>query len=515
MKIQSIKNTVNGIFFGGINKIVTIVMPFIIRSIIIHQIGAEYAGLSGLFTSILKVLNMAELGFSSAATFSLYKPIAEEDTDKVCALLCFYRKIFYSVGAIVLGGGLLLIPFLHLLIDGSYPADINLKVIYIIYLIDSAASYFLFSYKNMILNAYQRVDVITIISTVTHMVTYAIQILLLIVFKSFYAYSVLIVACSVANNLFTARYVSKKFPQYTCKGKLVKAEKKNIIKNTYGMLLFKICQVTRNSLDSIFISAFLGLTAVAIYDSYYLIFAGIVSIQFIIRESMKGGIGNKIALNSPEKNHQDMLVFMYLYAWLSSICTACMLCLYQPFVKLWVGADMMLDEATMIMFCVYFYVTSMGSIRYLYHQAAGLFWTKRYWTVAETVVNLVGNFILIRRFGLIGVVCSTIISLISIDFFYSTTIVYDHYFKNGKIGVYFRKHGIYVLITAAGCVPAYFVCKMISLGGITGLVVKLMVCLAISNLIFFVGYRFLPEYSDAKKIAGRVFKMIRKKAIGK
>lgn len=506
------KNTMRGVFFGTINKLVLIIMPFIIRSLLIYRIGVDYAGLSSLFTSILRVLNVAELGFASAATFSLYKPIAEDNTKKVCALLSFYRKIYYTIGTIILLIGLALMPFGDRLIEGSHPEKISLQVLFMIYLLDSAASYFLFSYKNLILNAYQRVDIISIISTALHLVMYTAQIIAIIAFRSYYAYVISVLAFTIANNLAIARYVSQRFPQYTCKGTLSKAEKKDIIKNSYGMLLFKICQVTRNSLDTVFISSFMGLTATTIYNNYYQIFAGILSIQTIIRESMKGGIGNKIALNTPEKNHQDMLVFMYLYAWLSGICTACMLCLYQPFVRIWVGPELMLDEKTMIMFCVYFYVTSMGSIRFLYHQSAGLFWVKRYWTVAEALINLVGNYVLIRLWGMFGVVCSTIISLITIDFFYSSTIVYDYYFKNGKINVYFKKHGIYLLITAAGCVPAFLICKYITIGGILELIIKLALCLIISNTIFYFGYKSLPEYPEAKRIVHRVMNMVKTKA---
>ncbi len=160
MQIASTKATVRGIYYGIINKVILIVMPFILRSLLIYKIGADYAGLSSLFTSILRVMNVAELGFASAATYSLYKPIAEDDDEKICALLAFYRKIYYAIGALILLAGLVLIPFLDRLIKDSYPADISLQTLYIIYLIDSAASYFLFSYKNLILNAYQRVDVI-------------------------------------------------------------------------------------------------------------------------------------------------------------------------------------------------------------------------------------------------------------------------------------------------------------------------------------------------------------------
>ena len=200
-----------GAVFGIINKVVIIIMPFILRTIIIHRIGTDYAGLNSLFTSILRVLNMAELGFASAAAFSLYKPAAEDDTEKICALLSFYRKIYYAVGGVMLMIGLCLLPFLDHLIKGSYPDDINLQILYIIYLVDSASSYFLFSYKNLILNVYQRVDIISIISTILHMAVYLVQVVVLYVFRAYYAFVILDVVYTVLNNLFVARYVSTCF----------------------------------------------------------------------------------------------------------------------------------------------------------------------------------------------------------------------------------------------------------------------------------------------------------------
>ena len=511
MKIASTKNTMRGIIFGIINKVTIILMPFVLRSILIHWIGTEYAGLSSLFTSILRVMNMAELGFASAAAFSLYKPAAEDDTEKICALMAFYRKIYYTVGAVMLIVGVGMIPFLDKLIKGTHPEDVSLMVLYLIYLLDSAASYFLFSYKNLILNVYQRVDIISIISTLLHLAVYIIQIIILIVFRAYYIYVIFDLVYTVLNNLFVARYVTKRFPQYVCKGTLSKQEKMDILKNSYAMFLFKVYSATRNSFDTVFVSAFIGLTAATIYGNYYYIFAGIASIQTIIRESMQGGIGNKIATNSPEKNHEEMKTFIFIYAWFSGVCTACMLCLYQPFVKMWVGEALMLDEKTMIMFCVYFYALSMGSIRFLYHQAAGLFWNKRYWTLAAALINIIGNWVLVQVCGMFGVVLSTIFSLLIIDFGYSTTIVYKYYFKNGKIKDYFKNHLIYLIYTVLACTPAYLVCRAIPLGGIPGLAVKLVVCLIVSNVIFFVCYRRHAEFEPSKRIALRVMNMAKGK----
>lgn len=512
MRISYIKNTTKSLFWGIVNKFVIILMPFVIRTILIYYLGAEYAGLSSLFTSILRVLNMAELGFAGAVAFSMYKPVAEEDTEKICALLAFYRKLYYGVGSIVMIIGIALIPYLNYLVRGDCPADVNLQILYVIYLVDTAASYFLFSYKNVILNVYQRIDIVSNISTVLHICVYGVQIIILVFFREYYVYIIFEIVYTIINNIMVARYVSKMFPQYRSVGKLSKAETKSIIKNVYGMMLFKICSVTRNSLDNIFISAFIGLKAVAIYGNYYYIFSAVANVQAVIMDSIKGAIGNKIAIDTPEKNHHDMLVFMFIYAWFSGWCSVCMLCLYQPFIRLWVGEAMVLDTPTMVMFCFYFYVTSMGAIRFLYHQSAGLFWQWRYWTVAEALVNVIGNYILVQVWGLFGVVSATVISLLTVDFIFSTFIVYKFYFRNNKIWIYFRDHLVYLTTTTLVGGVTYFICGLTPDEGIIAIFLRLAICIAIPNCLFLLAYCKLPVFKDAVGIGKRVMKYVTKKS---
>ena len=100
-------NAKRNIFWGLVNKFITLSLPFIIRTIIIRKLGVEYLGLGSLYSSILQVLNMAELGFSSAIIFNLYKPIAENDTGKICALMALYRKIYRIIGLGILTVGLI------------------------------------------------------------------------------------------------------------------------------------------------------------------------------------------------------------------------------------------------------------------------------------------------------------------------------------------------------------------------------------------------------------------------
>ena len=212
MKIERTRNTVRNSAWGILSKIITTFFPVIVRTLIVQYIGAAYLGLGSLFSSILTVLSLAELGVSSAIVFSMYKPIAEDDTNTICALMALYKKLYSVIGTVIGIVGLLLMPFLPYLIKGEYPSDINLYLLYLIYLGNTVIGYFLFAYKNCLLTAHQRTDISTKISIGTSIIQYAVSIMVIILFKNYYVYVFLAPLASIANNLLTAYYVDKIFP---------------------------------------------------------------------------------------------------------------------------------------------------------------------------------------------------------------------------------------------------------------------------------------------------------------
>ncbi len=505
MKLNRSRNAIRSSIWGLINKLVLILFPFVIRTILINKLGTEYAGLSSLFMSMLKVFNMAELGFASAVVFSMYKPIAEEDEAKICALLRFYRKLFRIVGVITVGVGLALIPFLHLFIKGDIPADINLYLLYGLYLVQTASSYLLFAYKNTLLNAHQRLDVSAKITIVLNICFYCLEIAALLITGNYYSYIIIETLALITCNLSIARRVSRLFPNYTCTGELSRAEKKDIYKNIYGLLLQRITTVTRHSINSILITSLLGLAAVAVYDNYFYVIQAIMSLQFILRNAMKGGVGNAIATESPEKNHQDMHKFMFLYAWISGCCAACMLGSYQVFMQKWVGGKegLILNDGIMALFVAYYYLLSMGDIRFLYHQAAGLYWQKRYYTLAEAAGSILLGFLLIPRLGISGALIATGLSYFLANFLYSTRILYHYYFKNQGLSLYFKRQLFYLVINLCMCTICYVACRLLPFGGIPGFLLRLLVCGILANVILVLAYFKYPLFWEAFRFCCR------------
>lgn len=236
-----------------------IIFPFAVRTVMIAKLGEEYTGLSSLFTSVLSMLSLAELGFSNAMVYCMYEPIYKKDHTTICALLNLYRKIYAVIGGIILAAGIIILPFLPHFIKGEVPSGINVYLLYLIYLTNTAISYFMFAYKSSLMTAYQRNDIISRIMVVTQMMLYSTQIGVLILFKSFYLYALLIPLLTVITNL-SYEFVSRSFIlKLICKGSVSKELKDKIKKRVIGIMLYKFSSTTRTSFDSVIVSMFLGL----------------------------------------------------------------------------------------------------------------------------------------------------------------------------------------------------------------------------------------------------------------
>lgn len=507
MKLEKTKNARRNILFGSLNKVITMFLPFVVRSVIIYALSAQYLGLNSLFSSILQVLNLTELGFSSAMVYSMYKPIAENDDETICALLNFYRKIYFIIGCVVLSLGLLLLPFLDKLISGDIPDNINIYILYLCYLVNTVLSYMMFAYRSSLLNAHQRTDIISNINTITLGSMYLLQIVLLIATKNYYTYVLMMPAFTILNNLIVAAVSRKYYPQYKCKGALNSTLISGIKRQTAGLMVNKICAVSRNSLDNIFVSTFLGLAATAMYGNYYYIMNAIIAILMVISNGLLAGVGNSIVTESPEKNYSDLKKINFVYMWFAGWCTICLICLYQPFMKLWVGEKLMFPNIVAVAFGIYFYALEMGVVRGVYSDAAGLWWENRYRAIIETIVNLILNYVLVKYFGILGIVVATLISLLVINFGFGSQIVFKYYFKNKKLHEYFMYQMYYAFVTFVLGGTTYYIANSIKMDGVAGLALKFLICCCVPNILYVLVYHRTNEYKIAVPWILKIFHM--------
>lgn len=500
MKTSRTKNAKRNIIWGVLEKVVQLLLPFISRTLLIRILGAKYLGLNSLFTSILSVLNITELGFGTAIVFSMYKPIAEKDNDTLCALLNTIRKIYRVVGLIILTGGLVVMPFLPKLIKGDTPADVNLYVLYGIHLFDTVISYFLFSYRVSLLRAHQRSDLVSKRALIIQIIGNVLKILALLLFRSYYAFAFVAPITTISTNLLNAYLTNKMFPQIQCRGTISPEMKSGIQKRIVGLISFKIYGVIFTSVDTIVISSFLGLVPLAIYNNYYYIQSTIVGFLTVFTSSIVAGIGNKMVTSSPDDNYQDFKKIVFANGWVVGWCSICLFCLYQPFTLLWVGEDLQFPFFTMLLMVLYFLLPRITTITATYREAAGLWWEDRFRPLIATVVNLTVNLILVRIIGMDGVLISTLVCTIFINVPFGSIVLFKHYFKRSA-KEYFIQIALYLAVTAVAGSATYFVCSLVPGRGIFSLAGKAVVCVVVPNVLFWLSYRKRKEYQYASQLA--------------
>lgn len=476
--VNSSRNAISGI----IKTIVKIFIPFAIRSVMIFYLGKEYLGLNSLFSSILSTLNMAELGFSSAVIYRLYGPVARKEYKAVGAYLNYLKKVYYIIGIIVIAAGIVIIPFLGMMAKGGYPPDINIYVIYLCYLVNAGFGYCLWGYKRTVIVASQRMDYINIIETAVFTAQYVIQIIAIVISKNYYIYIITLPISTVLINYFISQICKKKYHIFFNDNQLSLAEKKEMNSDVKGVAVYKISETTRNSFDSIVISATLGLIAVGIYNNYYYIFGAIYSVMVIINQSLQPSVGNSIATESVDKNRKELKKLTILSMGLIIISCCCLLGLYQPFMIMWVGKDMLIEEIDMILFCIYFYILNMSNIRNLFFDGYGLWNRGRNSYIIESLGNLVLNIVLGKFFGITGILISTIITMLFCSFIWRSIILFKYYYGNIGFRDYILLHLKILIIGILCCVSSYIICRYINLDGVLGIILKCMISVIIPVL---------------------------------
>ena len=490
------KNIKRNILFGAINKLIAMILPFVTRTIIIWKLGAEFLGLSSLFSSILHVLNMAELGFTSAVVFSLYKPIANRDNETVCALMAFYRKTYRIIGLIILILGLLVTPFITKIIKGNYPDSINIYYLYLLFLINTVISYWAYAYKSALLTADQREDIISKINTSISICSSILQISVLVIWANYYLFVFCMIIATVLTNISVAVITNKKYPNYFCKGEIDKILKKEIAKQVGGLAISRVSVTARNSFDSIFLSAFCGLVDVAIYSNYYVIFNGVLSCVTMLRTAFTASVGNCIATKSVDENYEDFKKINFYFLVITNFCVICLVCLYQPFMDLWMHKKLTASFSISILFGLYFFISSAGQVRSMYQASTGLWWEFKYFSIGEAIANLVLNAYLGYKFGMYGILTATLITVTFFSIICMAMKIFKLYFKRSA-KEYFVELIKNFIIAAFSTTLVYFSCEQIEIDSLLlNFIARLALCAVLSIVILLSIYSCSRTYRN-------------------
>lgn len=501
------KNASRNIVFAFANKIIAIVLPFVSRTIILYLLGEEYLGVGSLFTSILSFLSLAELGLGSAIVYSMYKPIEENDKDKICEFLSYYRTFYRIIGTVMLFLGTILLPAIPYLIKDEPPAGVNVYILFYLYLINSVISYFFAGYKQSLLVAHQRSDIKSKITMIVSILIQVGQIVVLVLTRNFYAYAIVPIVGTILTNALNAWVTNKRYPEFRCRGKLGAEERKGIKKRLTGLIGTKMNSIVVHAADMIVISAFLGLTSTTMYGNYYYIMSAVNSFVVLVFSSMTAGVGSSLITETTEKNMKLFGKIGFINAWITGWCSVCMLCLFRPFMLLWVGESLTYPIGVDIGMVLYFFLFSIQRTIIVFKDAAGIWYEDRFRPYVCMGVNLVLNLLLVQVWDVYGVIVSSLAAfLISVPWINST--LFRTLFKTGG-SKNLLKICFYGLVTLVSGVVTFGICCFIPEGegrvaGLMWLGVRGVICLVVPNLLFLLFYFKSPDFKPAfRMVTGR------------
>lgn len=503
-----IKNSLKNIYTGLLGQIVTLLITFITRTIFIKFLGTSYLGISSLFSNILTIFSLAELGVGQAIVFNLYKAIADDEKQKICALMNLYEKMYKFIGLFILVIGLSFTPFLHVLIKGGIYIE-NIKLIYILFVVNSASSYF-YIYRSSFIIANQKNYIITKINYIFLIITNILQIVFLIISKNYIIYLLIQIILTIVQNIYISKKCIKIYPflKNNKNYSLGKEEKSNIFKNIRALMVYKIGTISLNSTDNLIISYFVGITTVGLYSNYNLIVVSISGFLNIIFNSLTASIGNLVSKESVKKKKEMFNIINFSTFWIYGVSSICLFILMTPFVDFWIGNEFVLNNYTVLIISLNFYIGGMLFTPYTYRQTLGLFTYGKWRPVISAILNIFLSILLGGNFGLPGVLIATVITRILTNVWFDPYIVYSKGF-NSSAKNYFKKYCEYVLVVILCGAISNYLCTFILGNGLIQLISKCIICLSISNGIIVLFYYRTEEfnylYYIAKGLSNRIF----------
>ena len=487
-----------------------IVLSFVCRMIFVRCLSEEYLGISGLFTNIISVLSLSELGIGTAIVYALYKPIADNNEKKIASLMNFYGKAYKIVGFFIFIVGLMCVPFLDFIIKEPPNIKENIKVIYILYLFSTASSYF-FSYRSSIITANQKNYIVQGISYIVVIIQNVFQIAVLLITKNFMAYLIIQVVCVYITNVFISYKAKKDYPYIDAKNiePLPKEEVWELIKNIKALTITKLCGILVNNTDSIVITYFNGLVTTGTSSNYTMLSTMLTTLVNQVFSSMAASIGN---INVTENDETKFFFFdiinlanFWLYGW----ATIGIAVVSSDIVNLCFGSEYVLPISIPIVLAINFYIVGMQNAVWLYKSTLGLFKYGQYILLITAVINLIGDIIFGIKFGLFGIFLATVISRVTTNCWYDPYIVFKHGLHRNPISYFwsYLKHLAILLCTAICC---FWACSFINYTPVLNVLIKVIICSIIPNTVFFLCFhrtdKFKYVYKRIKSLIGSLIK---------
>jgi O-antigen/teichoic acid export membrane protein len=490
------KNTLLNIIFGYIAQFGILFISFIGRRIFLKYLTIDYLGISGLYSNILTILSLPELGLDAAVVYSLYKPVAEANKPLVYSLLRYFRKTYAILAFSVFAIGIAIIPSLKHIINSNLPHN-DLVIYYILILSNTVASYFV-AHKVALLSAYQEQRVHKMVTLLSNMILQILHIIVLIIWGNYYVYIIATVITTIISNTILGSICKKIHKDVLVKQKHVDFDKKPIIRRISSTFLYKIGAVAINSTDNILMSILIGTEVVGLYSNYYVVIAAIQGFIAIITTSLISGVGNLGVTGNVKRQHEIFNMMLLFYHFIAVLGSVGLGLLFNDFITIWLGDEYLFSQATVFTIALNFYFTTAVSPVWMYREANGLFENVKYLMIIRASLNIMLSVLFGKLWGIFGILLATTISLILTNLWYEPGVLFKNVFSTSSRCYWFKQLKYFII--SGICFALSWVTVNKQSVGILDFTLNVMIIVVIVFIIFFITSFKSDEVKTAKSL---------------
>ncbi len=520
MASSRIKNSITNILTGAFGQILNIVLNFALRTVFLYFLGKEYAGINGVLSGVLQVLNLANLGIDGAIVYAMYKPMAEKNTEQAKALVAFYRRAYRIIGFVIVAVGLALIPVLPYLLKNSTEL-VDIRIVYCLYLAETVSTYWFFAYLGTVLQSDQRKYVVTRITYFTQTASTIVKAAVLFALRNtpalcFYVFTGIGAAFTVVQNLLTRVRCRKLYPwlRENDARALTPEERGGIFRNVAGMFTNNVCRVLNDGIDTTVISAMVGVAYSGVFTNYVALRQYVVSVIRTVLDPLTASVGNLCAVESVEKKESFFNHLQFTCFWIYGFSAISLWMLSDHFIAgVWLhSTDWLLPAGSVLFYAFNLAVEGMAKAVIIYRDANGLYWQTKYRYIFSSVFNAVLSIVLVGPAGLgvTGALVGTTASLF-IMLSFDPVLVFREVFHKKAWG-YYRQYFGYLALTAATGALVYALALPFSEYTVTNFLLRLLLCLAVPNGLWFLLFRKNENFVYLRDTALGLLRGLKKKA---
>lgn len=490
-------------------QLLSSLLRFVCRTVFLNTLGKEYLGISGLYANVLTILSISELGISTAITYSLYEPLARQDRQTVISIMTFFRRAYRVIALVILALGLALMPALPHLMTGVTD-KVNIYQYYLLYLAQTVISYLFFSYKSILLIADQKKYAVDYATYACQTVATLTQVVSMLTQRSFLAYTLLEIGKVVMQNVVAAILTDRRYPWLRQKApKLEPERKKQVFRGIYALFLNKLAVTVGTATDNLIISSRVSVVMLGLYNNYDMILAIVMKLLKNSFVAFTSSLGNLFATEDRVRGAFVFRCLDMLNGCLVAVCSVCFLCLFQPFIRLWAGAEYLLGNGVMVVIVLNFATNFYQNVVQIFREASGVFVRGKYRPLFTAVLNLGLSLILVEKYGIVGVFWGSIISRMVTAWWYDAWLLHRVCFHVSPLRYYLSCLGNLALTAVcAGAVEWLF--RGVSEYGWLLLVGKGFVCVALTGGLCLLLTRRTQEFAYLTNTANNLLRKRKK-----